>query len=178
MIIFRILLLLFSPLLMAAMSQEQTIILNATIIDNFTTTEKLSTTIVGSSFQPLVYNKRKQKFSPIFYRFIVTSTKSINQFSLIVHYKDMTCTTSRTGRRRRDVINTDPILKVTQGNIGEYGNKITLSGDKYWSVVEFNKEKNYISDINLEVSFNEIKQLGKDSLYCVGYIVLLPSIDL
>ncbi|AWK84043.1 hypothetical protein [Photobacterium damselae] len=176
MIIFRILLLLFSPLLMAAISQEQTITLNATIIDNFTHKANLSTTMVGPSFQPLVYNKRKQKFSPIFYRFIVTSAKSINQFSLIVHYKDMTCVPSRTGRH--DFINTDPILKVTQGNIGEYGNKITLSGDKYWSVAEFNKEKIYISDINLEVSFNEIEQLGKDSLYCVGYIVLLPSIDL
>lgn len=168
----------FSPSLLASSPQEQTITLSARIIDNFDTSEKLSTIIIGSSFQPIIYNVNIQKFNPIFYNIMATSSRSVEQFSFNVHYKEMTCSTSAVALENKNIIRVSPTLSIEPGNIREIDNKIMLSGPRYWSVVEFNGSNQYIANLNLKVSFDNITQLQQESLYCVGYIILLSSIDI
>lgn len=172
--IYFILLMIFSSSLFAATSLEQTITLNAKIVDSFVTSEQLSTSIVGPSFQPIIYNKIGETFDPIFYRLISVSSKSVEQFSFNVHYKDMTCSTVETNK----TMNIPPDLSIEPGDVREINNKITLSGGKYWNIVEFNGGNQYISDLTFKISFPKIPQLQQESMYCVGTIVLLSTIDI
>ncbi|MGL5377904.1 MAG: hypothetical protein ACRDAT_06415 [Cetobacterium sp.] len=173
MIIF-LLLIAFSPSLLAVTSLEQTITLNARVEDNFTMSERLSTEIIGPSFQPIIYNERSNTFQPIFFRVVSTAEKSVEQFSFNVNFKEMSCSTSLTNKN----VVVLPELSVEPGDIREVNNKITLNGQRYWSVVEYNGSNKYLSDLIFKVSFPSISQLQNETMYCVGYIVLVSSIDI
>lgn len=173
MIIILLLLIACSPSLLAVTSLEQTITLNARVEDNSNISDRLSTEIIGPSFQPIIYNEITNTFDPLFFRMVSTANKSVEQFSLNIHFKDMSCSTSLTNK----TIIVFPELSVEPGGIQEINSKINLDGRGYWSVVEYNGSSKYIADLNLKVSFPKISQLRNESMYCVGYIVLISSID-
>lgn len=164
----------FSPPLLAATSLEKTVTLNARIVDDLESLAVLSTEIIGPSFQPVIYNETAQTFEPIFYRLISTASKRVEQFSFNIQYYDVSCSSLNSGNQF--VI--FPDLTIEPGGVRLINNKFTLSGQRYWSQVEFDGRQQYISDLNFKVAFPQIKQQQNESLFCVGYIVLLSSIDI
>ncbi|WP_039046242.1 hypothetical protein [Plesiomonas shigelloides] len=166
--------LMFSSPILAATSFERTVTLNARIIDDFESLAALSTEIIGPSFQPVIYNEAAQTFEPIFYRLISTTSKRVEQFSFNIQYNDVSCSSLSGGGR----LLITPDLTIEPGGVSLINNKLTLSGPRYWRQVEFDGKQQYISDLNFKVAFPQIEQRQNEGLFCVGYIVLLSSIDI
>ncbi|MGL5267435.1 MAG: hypothetical protein ACRC9E_14650 [Plesiomonas shigelloides] len=173
MIIF-LFLMIISPSLLASPALSKTVTLNAKIVDVIDSSEKLSTEIVGPSFKPIIYNGRNKTFDPILFRLMATAQKQVEQFSFNVHYNEMSCSSSQ----KNTASTFRPVLSIEPGGVSEVNGKITLSGQSYWKSFEFNGKQKYISDLNFKVSFPIIEQLQQESMYCVGQIVLLSSIDI
>lgn len=172
MIFFVFIFLIFSPPLLAATSLERTVTLNARIIDDLEPLGSLSTVIIGPSFQPIIYNVKAQTFEPIFYRLISTSPKWVEKFSFNIQYNDMSCKSLNVS------LSVNPVLTIEPGGVRLIDNKFTLRGSNYWRSAVFDGVYQYIADLNFKIVFPEIHQTQHDDFFCVGYIVLLSSIDI
>lgn len=177
MFLLTFLLLTFPFFSFATTSQMQTITLAAEIVDNFDVSEKLSTTILGPTFQPVIYNETNESFNPIFCKVSSISSKPVARFSFNVHYNKMTCVTGES-ENSGEVFIVIPELTIEPSGVKEVNNKISLSGAEYWNIVEFNGNSIHVSELDFKVSFPKIEQRQQEAIYCVGYIVLLSSVDI
>ncbi|OBU43860.1 hypothetical protein [Photobacterium damselae] len=159
----------------AQTSISDTITLNANITDmSQINNSNIKSSIVGSSYKPLVYDNKLTTFRPVSFLLRSESSQIINQYSFNVIYKNMTCSLNNS------VVNVP--LSLSINGINEQNNKIILPGRNYWyKVTTGSPDSNYnqyISDVYFNIAFGNITNTHSSDLPCYGTVTLLTSIDL